>query len=125
MGAGFINRIFAYYPPNLEKVRGSSIVVYGAGEVGREYCDYICRCLYRTSAVAIVDENSNDESYFGIPIIKMEQLINVSYDYVLISEISEYRANTIIKQLTDFGVDNRKILWQKPRCKNILAEILF
>ncbi len=100
-----------YYFPRIDEIDGKRIILYGAGDVGR---DYHLQILMRSSInlVAWVDKE-----YYSLGIenvINPERIINYEYDCVLVAVLSQTRLEGIKEDLKSLGVDEKKILWSPP-----------
>lgn len=86
--------------------QNARVVLYGAGKRGRAF---FCDNLYsgQLNIVAWADQKADT---LGFPICRPEELLNVEFDYVLITvEKSELR-RTIKESLVQLGIDEKKIL---------------
>lgn len=86
--------------------RGSKIVLYGAGAVGKdlyqqaEYSQYCATVLW-------VDQNYDA---LGEPIKNPKEILHYDYDYILIASTREDVINEVMEKLESMGVEKRKIL---------------
>lgn len=108
--------------------KGSVVIIYGAGQVGRCYYNELFSLDY-ASAVYITDSNSDswgddvtssetkpeaDETMTQAVVVSPDEAFNHTYDVALIAIEDENAAAKIKKSLIDRGVPENKILWQKP-----------
>ena len=90
--------------------RGERVVIYGAGDIGREFYrqaqefDYI-------KVVAIVDRNHSEIEAPDIPVAPVGALKQLDYDAVLISVHSREAAGQIRDQLVRTGIPADKVRW--------------
>lgn len=109
--------------------RGSRVVIYGAGEVGKCFYEQATRFSY-VKLTGIVDKAADSISALGIPVQKISALAELDYDYVLISIINEEIAEKIRRDLLALGIEERKILWDGKNysvddyCNNIFFKML-
>lgn len=86
---------------------GSKILLYGAGTIGQQYRKWI-DILNIYQVVKWVDKNN----YTGVDVV--ESIMEVEFDYVLIAVKQESVAEEIKKELCDYGIQERKIIWKPP-----------
>lgn len=89
----------------------SRVVIYGAGEVGKCFYEQVARFDY-IELTGIVDRDADTISTMGIPVQKATALVDMDFDYILISIINEKIACNIKNNLIDMGIDERKIIWK-------------
>ncbi len=90
--------------------KGSNIVIYGAGRVGKEYMTQLQKIEY-CNVVAWIDQKKvklND-----IETITIEQFDSTStiYDYVIVSVKNEAVKNEVYDELSKKSVPKEKIIW--------------
>ncbi len=86
------------------------IVLYGAGNVGKDYFVQIAKLPNRT-LVGWVDRNYAN---YGYPVQSPEILSNVEFDAVIIGVFEEKVAMAIKSDIIKKGVSANKVLWEKP-----------
>lgn len=107
---GITLRIPVYLFPFHMVPRRSKVILYGAGVVGTSYY----RCLESgkyADMVAWVDKNHVS---LGEVVESPDVIMQTEFDYIVISVVEESVAESIRKQLLSMGVDEKKILWEKP-----------
>ena len=103
------NKTATYYYPEEDNLRSKSVVIYGAGRVGKDYfnqLESICNNLYFVDKDYI---NKEGEVY------SLEKLDEPFYDYILIAIDNREVAYEVKEQLLQRKVDNEKIIWMSPR----------
>ena len=102
----------SYVPPYEIIPKGSKLVIYGAGKVGKS----MAKCLKASEFAEIVlwIDNNCSESIYGIEVEEPKEICKCVYDYVLIAVSVEDYVNEIREQLKQLGVPEGKILWKKP-----------
>lgn len=93
-----------------EQVRaGSSVVIYGAGMVGRDFINQLDQTDY-AEVVMCVDKNHDkiDDKIRGINDLILG---NAEYDYVVIAIESENISNSVKEDLIKLGISKEKIVW--------------
>lgn len=85
----------------------SKIILYGAGAIGQQYRKWI-DILNICQVVKWVDKNN----YIGVDAV--ESIMEIEFDYVLIAVKGERVADEIKKELCDYGIEERKIIWKAP-----------
>lgn len=86
---------------------GSKILLYGKGAIGQQYKKWI-DILNIYQIVKWVDKNK----YISVDAI--ESIMEVEFDYVLIAVKQKSVADEIEKELCDYGIEKRKIVWKPP-----------
>lgn len=109
--------IFYLFPYHKIPIR-SKIILYGAGKVGKAYWNSLKDGKYST-IVAWVDKNYDKDNMLGVenPQVLMEK----EFDYVVVAVENESIAIEIINQLTQIGVNQAQVCWEKPM--RVLADI--
>jgi glycosyltransferase involved in cell wall biosynthesis len=90
--------------------KGSKIVLYAAGSVGRKYYRQVTYANWCT-IVAWVDKNSSN---LGALVEQPERIKLYSFDYVVIGINSKRIAESVISDLESYGVHKNKIVWREP-----------
>ena len=112
---GFSNRqlIPTFRPPfNIVK-NVNSIILYGAGTVGRDYYQTL-QVEKFVEIVGWIDEQYVNYQQQGMPVEAIEKVNQKQYDAVLIAIENEKTAGLIKENLLALGVPCKKILWEKP-----------
>lgn len=104
----------------ISKLYEKRVVLYGAGAVGIDYYSQI-RMFMSIELVAWVDKNSENMINKYCPISPIDFLIDSEYDYVVIAVLSKTQADSIRNELRKMGVDEAKIIWNKPRLTSVLG----
>lgn len=99
-------RDFAYLFPFDKVPKGSNIVIYGAGRVGREYSEQLKK-VHFCKVVLWVDKN---HSVYGNGIDPIQKISEVKYDYLVIANASKEVRGYIAKELVELGVLERSIV---------------
>lgn len=97
----FVNNV----PVEVEE--NAQIVIYGAGVFGKE----LFACIFETGIFKIqawVDRNYKE---LGYPIQKVETILNIHYDYILVAVKYEQVYESIKNNLVGMGIDTSKIIW--------------
>lgn len=93
--------------------RGSNIVLYAAGGVGKAYYHQIKITGY-CNVLLWVDRDYKMMQKEGFPVYSPEKIREVPYDYILIAINSEMTAESIKKYLIKIGVPEYRIIWADP-----------
>ncbi|MDD6193887.1 MAG: glycosyltransferase [Lachnospiraceae bacterium] len=92
---------------------GSRVLIYGAGRVGKSFALQI-ESENKYELVGLIDKDKTkidlDKKVYGI-----DDIGNLEYDYILIAVLSEEMASNIRAELLEKGIDNIKIIYDKPR----------
>ena len=94
----------------MKSKKATNIVLYGAGNVGR---DYFHQIMSRSdmNMKAWVDKNYDR---IGFPVTAPESILDIEYDIVLVATIDEKNVKYIKKDLETIGIDSLKIVWKEP-----------
>lgn len=122
MGHQFMNQVireqvkktYTYIFPQEVLHEGDSVVVYGAGKVGREYASYV-KCSSKWKFVAWLDRNAQWYRKEGMNVCTPDSILGKSFDIVLIAVAKQEIADEIMKELMEIGIAEEKIYWSKPR----------
>ena len=102
-----------YYFPDDDKLAGKKIVIFGAGRVGSSYVKYWQSCN-DLQIVAVIDNKDRELPLHGISVFKPEYVQQLNYDYIICATLREDMARSMITQLKELGISERKILWKLP-----------
>lgn len=91
---------------------GSKVILYGAGKMGKNYYQNIKK-LNRLNLVAILDRNAATlfKVWSDVSILEPKAIVNLNYDYILITIEDETIANIVKNDLHQYGVSEKKIIW--------------
>lgn len=89
--------------------RGSNIIIYGAGDVGKAYYIQVKQSDY-CNIVAWADKNVKYSEWMKCNLISPEEIIEKEFDYIVVAIRSEYVCNQVFKYLCSIGVDAQKII---------------
>ena len=102
-----LNNNYLFSPKNPVSLKGKRIVIFGAGQVGKDYFQAL-------KAISIIigwiDTKVTNESIMNISMIN-----NMCFDYVIIATKSYYYALQMERQLISLGVAPQKIIMEYPR----------
>mgnify|MGYP000867464700 CR=1 FL=1 len=90
--------------------KGSNIVLYGAGDVGKAFYLQIKATDY-ANLVLWLDKRHEVYRGMGLPVSAPRTIIDSHYDYVVIAVLNEAIANGIKKDLCEMGVNASQIVW--------------
>lgn len=100
------------FPENLVP-KGSRVILYGAGDIGRNYYNYIMETGV-CQVAAWVDAAADNYRDTGKDVRNIESIFRVEYDFLLIAVMTKKTAQLIRVELCQRGVSDSKILWVKP-----------
>ena len=106
-----INYVFPFY----EEMQGKRIVIYGAGNVGKDYY-WQLRNREDIDIAGWTDKDAVSYQKEGYPLITVRDMELIDYDYIVIAVMSETVSGKITEELMDKGLLKEKICWRKPRC---------
>ena len=114
-GFGF-GVVVPYFIPPYEELRrrnAQNIIIYGAGDVGKDYYCGLTRCGY--SVVLWCDQRWAELRKNGYDVYSFEMINLKEYDVILIATDSENLMDSICRHLQDeLGVDTDKIVFGYP-----------
>lgn len=90
--------------------KGSKIILYGAGKVGRSYYEQIKKNEY-CDVVAWVDSNAYKKDKNILPPM---EIAGMKYSQIVIAVKKKQSVEEIIRGLVELGVDVGKIVWEEP-----------
>ncbi len=89
--------------------KNDKIILYGAGQCGINMENYI-RNTEDNNLVCWVDKNYELlQKFYNVE--NPEKILNLEFDYIVISIMTEQAVNSVKKDLEILGVPNEKILW--------------
>lgn len=101
------------FPYNLIQ-RGSRLLFYGAGEVGRSYVNELKLTEY-AQIVGWADKNYESiREYNGVNVIAPERIREKKFDKLLIAVWDEEMSKSIKVNLAKLGISEEKMVWRKP-----------
>lgn len=106
--------ICIYEFPEMAKIKKKKIVLYGAGEVGKDYYAQIVK-YENCDIVAWVDKNPKVFPYYEVKAV--QELDRIQFDCILIAVKNQKIAKDIESELNALGVGRDKILWSEPKYK--------
>lgn len=108
--------VLRYRIKDMEFLNHKKIVIYGAGNVGKDFYIQLCQ-NNQCEIVAWVDKEKHDIVNL-IPIQNPDVLKNIYYDLIIIAVKSKTVADEIKKELVYNNIcpQNSKIRWEEPIC---------
>ncbi len=103
-----------YYLPADILGLAKSVVLYGAGKVGKEYYREL-KMHPEYKLTAWIDKNYEAYNMPDVEIKSVESISQLEYDIVLLGTMYEGMADDMRKTLMEFGVTEDKIVWCQPR----------
>ncbi len=113
MGFGEHAQLINYIFPFINELKGKSIILYGAGAVGKCYYRQIKR-FNQSESVMWVDSNWRKYRESIYDVVSPEEMVNKSFDFVIIAVKYKKLADDIRSKLEDSGIASDKILWKEP-----------
>lgn len=90
------------------------IILYGAGEVGRDYYNQFLNRKQEISVTAWVDRNYENIHDTRMKTEAPESIKDKDFDYVIVAIKNERAYTEIKKYLCGLGIEEAKILWRPP-----------
>lgn len=92
---------------NKDNIKGKRIIIYGVGQVGR---DYIADIGTNSELVCCIDSDYVDEM-----VKRVDEINDYEFDYVIIATKSDYNAKNMYSTLLELNIDKSKIIMQYPQ----------
>lgn len=112
MGFGFSN--INYVISCKAKICNKKIVVYGAGNVGKDYIRQIQKENLCEDYIWVDKGYKLKDNYMGVEVLSPAEMMEYQFDYVIIAVNNEKVMNEIKNELVELGIGNKKIIWTKP-----------
>ena len=87
------------------------VVVYGAGNVGKEIYDQLNNCN-KVEYLHWVDRNYLLCKAEGLPVLPIKDLQNLQYDQIIVAILNPKIAETVFVELEAIGVDKNCLYWE-------------
>lgn len=104
---------FMYLFPFARCDKGCTLLLYGAGMVGKAYM----RCLEKSKfaeKIIWVDKNYKELQDSGLHVISIEDALQQYFDYIVIAIENETTAKLIMENFIMQGITKEKLIWEKP-----------
>lgn len=92
-------------------VDGSKIILYGYGEVGKDFYWQIMNSERYELAGVIDKKFKTVDNEINIKVIDVATIREISYDYILVAIMKEETAMQVKEMLIKMGCDSSKIVW--------------
>lgn len=107
--------VIQYYAfPQIEMLFEKEVVIYGAGNVGKDYITQISK-YERCKIVCWADKQYRELHFKYREVVSVEHFLKKTFDIVLIAVEKKELAYEIKKSLIKKGVPGEKILWCEPK----------
>ena len=114
MGFSHYEKSIRYIISCKKEIANKNIVIYGAGNVGKDYIRQIIKedlC----NSIKWVDKNWKEKnSIYNIEVEKPSIIEVFNYDYIVLAICNEKIIDEIVKCLKELNVDEKKIIIKKP-----------
>lgn len=107
------DRSFYYRFPEGTLPEGSKVILYGAGDIGVNYYNYISEAT-SCRIVAWVDASAEKYRKEGKDIKDIDVIFHVEFDIILIALMKKEVSQSIRENLCREGVPDNKIVWVPP-----------
>lgn len=107
------NERVQYYFRNSDLFKGKSVVIYGAGVVGK---DYYAQLIQQgdCNVVGVFDQGWKSKKINEFEVFDPNLVKNLEYDFVIIAMRDKNLASSVRQELEKMGVSPMKIIWEKP-----------
>lgn len=113
LGFKYYRKIKFEIPFDLQMFENKKVVLYGAGQVGRDYYHMLSQNQH-IEKINWVDQGYEQYRKDGLLVDSIESAKEEAYDYILIGVKRELIAKDIEKELRKAGFDADKVLWKEP-----------
>ena len=113
MGFSVENCIPKYFLPFSDKIKDKKIALYSAHQVAIDYYRQILRQSLGSLTIW-VSRNWQIKQDQCLPVEPVEKLLEVDFDYLVIAVNRKSTAQGIKEELVGMGIEEKKILWEKP-----------
>jgi glycosyltransferase involved in cell wall biosynthesis len=103
-----------YYFGQPQLVQNKRIVLYGAGNVGRDYYSQFSRYT-NCDIVAWIDKNADKIKIPYIKVLTPEVIKDMEFDYIIIAVLEKKIVESIMITLSEIKVNKNKIIWFYPQ----------
>lgn len=93
---------------------GSSVVIYGFGDVGREYWEQL-QITHYVNLVGFLDRAYEDYNRFPVVVHDPQKILTLVFDYIILAFKQKEHANDVRNQLIAWGVKESQIVFQGAR----------
>ncbi len=111
---GFIIDNINYIIPCKAQISNRNIIVYGAGNVGKDYIRQIIREKLCIDYIWVDKNYALKEEWMGVNVSSLDDVMDYPFDYVIIAVYNEKVMYEIKEELVELGIDIQKIIAMKP-----------
>lgn len=106
--------ISQYYCPEEKLPNGKDVILYGAGNVGKDFYKQLIKNV-NLNIVAWVDLNYERYKQENLNVVSVDTIEKINYNYIILAVLRENIAENIKETLKKYEVDESKIYWIKPK----------
>lgn len=107
-----IPRVKYFKLSNIAMLKNHKVALYGAGKVGSDYKEQLDSA--KIEIAVWIDKNAKNIDPTGDVVKSIDSICNMDYDSLVVAIKNENTFLEIKRELTNMGVDEKKIIWQKP-----------
>lgn len=107
---------------NVENLFGKKVIIYGAGEVGRDYYDQLSR-IEQIDVVGLVDINYENINNRNHKVDGLYRLKENDFDFVIIAIADYFTSKEVEKNLCELGLNRDKLIWNSPQMSTEFMQI--
>lgn len=104
---------FMYLFPFAKCEKDRTVLVYGAGIVGRSYVQCLEKCKYSKSIIW-ADQDYKRLQIHGLNVVSPKEALLEDYDYIVIAIEDERIAKEVMEGLSVLNIEKKKVIWEKP-----------
>lgn len=102
-----------YHFPSHHLTNGASIILYGAGRVGKSYYKQM-QSEKNFKIVRWVDQKYDIYTENGLAVDPVDSIFDADFDYIIIASVYKVVAASIKEELIKKGISENKIIWYEP-----------
>lgn len=102
-----------YLLSGVEKFIDKKVIIWGAGNVGKNYYSQLSK-YPEINIVAWIDKYLDKKAYDCVKIDRPNIIKQIDYDYIIIAMQDCNDAKKIYEEIYSYGVKKEKVFWEKP-----------
>lgn len=111
---GFSISPIRFILPYVKEIVDKKLVVYGAGDVGRDYVRQIKKECIGTLQLWVDRDYKNKRTYFNQKICSPSDMRKANFDFVIIAISKKELITEVREEIKRMGIDEKKIISKEP-----------
>lgn len=113
MGFEHQNMFPLYIYPYGSQFKGKNIILYGAGSVGKNFCNQILDGKL-AEIVLWVDKSYENYAALRLHVSSVKEILNKKYDFIIIAVKDDTAAVSIKSELRAMNISEEAMVWKQP-----------